>query len=478
MSNNSVTDATGTLYDSGGPTNDYQDGEDFVFTVCPTAPCECVKLDFDFLDLEFNNPPFAPPNFWDILYIHNGNSTSAPQVASLGGSGLPYDIYLDSGCVTFHFVSDNSVNWDGWEVAWSCSPDDCPETIQTSASEYTTSELIEDVFVSGSCVNISNISFSGTGSAVGSFSNGSAIGIEEGIVLSTGFLSSIPGLNNSNGISNNLPAGGDSDLDDIIASTGETTEDASILEFDFVPTTNEISFKYVFASDEYPEYVCSEYNDVFAFFISGPGFTGNENIALVPGSSTAVAINSVNNGSVGSSNNSDISNCTSLGNSAYYVDNIAGPHLEFDGFTTVLTATADVTPCESYHIKLAVADVGDSFFDSAVFLEANSFAAGEGAIVSASTANTSSSSNEMYEGCDAGFFLFERGNADDLSGPFTIDFEIGGSATAGIDYSPFPGSIVIPAGETSIQIDITAYLDGLLEGSEDITVTVLNNFCV
>ncbi len=475
MSNNSVTDATGTLYDSGGPNSDYGDNENLIFTVCPTAPCECLELDFDYIDLEYEGGFFGT-TYYDFLYVHNGNSTSAPLLAELKGtnnSGLL--LYADSGCVTFHFDSDGSINWDGWEVSWSCL-ENCPEVIETSSSDYTITELVEEVFVSGSCVEVSNITFSGSTGAVGSFSSGSSIGIDEGIVLSTGYLSSIPGANSSNNTSDNLPAAGDSDLNVIVASTGETTTDASVLEFDFVPTTDEISFNYVFASEEYPEYVCSDYNDVFAFFISGPGFTGQENIALVPGTSTAVAINSVNNGTVGSQGTS--SGCTSLSNSAYYVNNIPGNSLEFDGFTTVLTASTTVVPCQNYHIKLAIADVGDSQYDSAVFLEANSFAAGEGALVSANINGSASASNEMYEGCQDGYYLFERGDTNDLSQPFTIEFEVTGTATAGIDYTPFPGSVVIPAGQTSLQVDISAFVDGITEGSETIIVTVLNNFCI
>ncbi len=474
MSNNSVTNPTGTLYDSGGAGGDYGLNEDLVFTICPTEPCECLSLNFEEFDIEFN---------WDVLRIYNGNSTSAPLEVSYTGSGFPTDVYLDSGCATLHFESDHIITDPGWKLTWSCS---CPEEIVTNTTEYTTEELIEDLFLAGSCVEISNITFIGNNSAIGSFSNGEVVGFDEGIVLSTGLISNIPGINNLNssegflgdnyvGLSGTLSASGDDDLDDIVFSTGEVTEDASVLEFDFVPTVDEVKFNYVFASEEYPEFVCSEFNDVFAFFISGPGFTGSENIALVPGTTTPVAINSVNSGTPGFV--APIPECTSLDNSEYYINSTGSQSFEFDGYTTVLTASAAVTACESYHIKIAIADVGDDLFDSAVFLEANSFEAGDGAIVSATVNSAPTSSTEMYEGCQDGFFLFERGNTSDLNAPFIIDFEVTGTATAGVDYTPFPSSIVIPSGETSIQVDITAYLDGIAEGSESIIVTVLNDAC-
>ena len=107
---------------------------------------------------------------------------------------------------------------------------------------------------------------------------------------------------------------------------------------------------------------------------------------------------------------------------------------------------------------------------------ANSFEAGNGVVVSAAITNAPISSNQMFEDCLDGYFLFERGD-DDLSSSYTFDIEVTGTATAGVDYSALPSSITIPAGESSVQVDIVAYLDGLLEGSESIIVTVLDNFC-
>jgi len=474
MSNNSVTDVSGTLHDSGGSSGNYANNQDYTFTICPPSPCDCLALNFEFL--------LVDPS--DMLSIYNGNSTAAPLVASLTGLNFPTDLFLDSGCATINFTSNGADNSSGWKMTWSCS---CYSgEIQTTTSAYTTTELIEDLFVSGSCVEISNITFTGNNDAVGSFSNGGAIGIESGIVLSTGFINNIPGPNDFNtsigpnpilsGISDELGTSGDSDLNTLLIGSGQTTTDASSIEFDFIPTTNEISFRYVFASDEYPEFVCSPYNDVFAFFISGPGFAGNENIALIPGTTTPVSINSINNGSIGSQG--FVQNCDSFDNSSYYLNSTGNLSFEFDGFTTILTATTSVTPCENYHIKLVIADVKDWKYDSAVFLEANSFEAGEGALLSAIVTDAHSSPNEMYENCESGFFLFERGNPDDTSEPLFINFEVTGTATAGIDYSPLPSSILIPIGQTSTQIDINSFLDGISEGSESIIVTVLNNTCV
>ena len=145
-------------------------------------------------------------------------------------------------------------------------------------------------------------------------------------------------------------------------------------EFDFIPDADTVKFRYVFGSDEYPEFVCSSYNDVFGFFISGPRPGGGnylqKNIALVPSTTLPVAINTVNPGvSAGG-------NCTSLAYSAYYVDNDSGLTIQYDGFTKVFTALAPVICNNKYHIKLAIADVGDEAYDSGVFLEARSLNGG------------------------------------------------------------------------------------------------------
>jgi hypothetical protein len=117
-------------------------------------------------------------------------------------------------------------------------------------------------------------------------------------------------------------------------------------------------FNFAFGSEEYPEFVGSAFNDVFAIFLSGPGFTPQQNVAQLP-DGTPVAINNVNAGL----------------NDDYFIDNEVqmGEFLAYDGFTTNLTAFAVVVPGESYHFKTAIADVSDMIYDSGVMLEAFRF---------------------------------------------------------------------------------------------------------
>lgn len=160
-----------------------------------------------------------------------------------------------------------------------------------------------------------------------------------------------------------------------------------VLEFDFIPTSNQVSFEYVFASNEYPGYTCSQYNDIFGFFISGPGINGpfinnSENIALVPNpddptsyTNTPVIINTINSGTPSSGNSApcDLIDPNWQDYSVFFTDNSATTTVSYPGFTVPLIAVANVQACETYHIKLAIADVADGILNSAVFIQEGSF---------------------------------------------------------------------------------------------------------
>src|SRR5690554_3815427 len=140
--------------------------------------------------------------------------------------------------------------------------------LQTSGGQ-SPAQLVQNVLL-GSGVDVSNISFSGSPNAIGTFNSSNAsIGIDEGIIMTTGTIHpSLHGPHGPNnmdnaGIDNNT--GGYGQLSNLV---GEETHNATLLEFDFVPNSDTVRFKYVFASEEYPEFVGTKYNDVFAFFIS------------------------------------------------------------------------------------------------------------------------------------------------------------------------------------------------------------------
>jgi hypothetical protein len=225
-------------------------------------------------------------------------------------------------------------------------------------SNLTPEEMVQ--FFVGSGINYSNVTYTGADTARGIFTNGSTtnLGVDHGLALTSGTIYIIPGPDNSGstGYSSGMP--GDSLLSALV---GTTTYDACVLEFDFVPAADTAWCDFVFGSEEYPEWVGSTFNDVFGFFVSGPNPEGGnyefKNIALVPGTDLPVAINNVNAGYY----------------PEYYIDNTGGLTIQYDGFTTVLTAKCAVIPGATYHFKLAVTDVGDGIFDTGVLLEAESF---------------------------------------------------------------------------------------------------------
>ncbi|MFM9051117.1 MAG: choice-of-anchor L domain-containing protein [Bacteroidota bacterium] len=222
--------------------------------------------------------------------------------------------------------------------------------------------------LTGPGVLVSNITYTGLPVQAGQFTaSGTNLGITNGIMLSTANCSLSIGPNLQDDASEDLLQPGDPVLD---AQAGTSTFDAAILEFDFIPQNDTVRFRYVFASEEYPEYVCSVFNDAFAFQISGPGYATPTNIAFIPGSTTPVAINTVNVGSAGTNGSSAASCDTS--NAQYYVDNTGGATIQLDGFTVPLIAQAIVVPCQTYHLRISIADAGDGEWDSSVFFEAGS----------------------------------------------------------------------------------------------------------
>jgi hypothetical protein len=227
---------------------------------------------------------------------------------------------------------------------------------QTTITAMDSADALAQSLV-GPGITISNAQFTGNTQSSGYFSGGYATGndIASGILLTTGLASSAgSNSNTSESTSTNFGGAGDSTLNSLIP--GYSTYDAAVLSFDFVSSGDSAYFNYAFASEEYVEWVGSSFNDVFGFFVDG------ENVALLPNSDTPVAINTVSN-----VNNADLFNDNSKGAGTPYA-------FEYDGFTDVFTA--EITGLEagqSYNIMMGIADAGDTYYDSAVFIQGGSF---------------------------------------------------------------------------------------------------------
>jgi gliding motility-associated-like protein len=308
----------------------------------------------------------------------------------------------------------------------------------------------------GQGVSISACTLNCPAIAAGSFRVVSSnLGLDSGIVLTNGRAATINNIWGVNGPSGSLASTNDFFSGDptLTALCGRQTYDACILEFDVIPQGDSLRFNYVFSSEEYISAVCGSYNDVFAFFISGPGISGSYNMALVPGTNIPVAINSINNGIPGSVGS--LVNCTDMGPGSpfttFYVDNSTGTTLTHKGFTTVLQAGHAVTRCGKYHLKMAIADAGNAIYDSGVFLEAGSLETNRYNI-RAVVPGAEDSSGICVKGCAPGRFHIKR--RQPVAQPETIKFMARGTAVSGIDYAPIGDSVVIPPYATGADIII------------------------
>lgn len=329
----------------------------------------------------------------------------------------------------------------------------------------------------GDGISISNVTITGSTNATGFFNNigGTQIGIDSGIVLSTGHVLTSgfnTGLDGTqlDFASTIFLTPGDPQLSGLLG--GSETNDAIILEFDFVPTGDTVRFQYVFSSEEYPTFTCSDFNDVFAFFISGPGITGAQNLALIPGTTIPVAINSINDGT-----DFDLTLCTAMGPGSpftqYFVDNSGNGFFTHNGHTTVMTAESPVTPCQTYHLKIAIADVFDESYDSGVFLKAKSLISTPLDIINDNP--VVNGVPYIVEGCTAGSIQVSRTQA--LSFPQEVSLYFAGTADNGTDVVTIPASVIIPANESVIAVPISPIADAIAEGIEELTIYVSYSNC-
>lgn len=367
----------------------------------------------------------------------------------------------------------------------------------SNQAPYNTAQyLINDVF-SGGNVAINNIQVFGNSKQYGFFSNGmNSIGIDSGIVLSTGNIDELCGSGTCTVTGTNASGNGTGvnfgpgwmgtpsnnallDVSNLAASlipgagAASDINDACVMWFEFEPTLDTMQFNFVFASAEWPSFPCSSFNDVFGFFVSGPGITGtypapagftsSQNYALVPGTNIPITISSINGpGNLGS--------CSSASNQQFFIDNNNNSLISVNAYTTVMTVEFPVIPCETYSFAIAIGDASDGGLSSFVMLEANSFQASGVQIVPSPNVNTQGGDSILFEGCGSVDIDFVR--LDNLQNADTIPLSIGGSAQSGTDYSAIPDSIIFAPGQDSANIAFTIYEDFISEGIEQIIIGI------
>jgi gliding motility-associated-like protein len=342
---------------------------------------------------------------------------------------------------------------------------------QITTSTMTPNQYVQNVLLGGG-VTASNITYTGLPRMIASFTAQTAgnLGLPKGVYLTCGSNGTIAGQLGPNGssalfqsIDQNQP--GDADL---TAVAGYPTFDASILEFDFIPQSDTVRFRYVFGSEEYNDYVGGTVNDAFAFLLSGVTTPlAQTNIALIPGSTVPISINTVNNGNSFGVSTGPCSNCT------YYRDNIGGSiNCVYDGLTTVLTAKHAVICGEKYHIKIAVADAGDHIFDSGVFLEAGSFSSIPPLNVYTLNSNSSIPDSILVEDCNTYCAYFIRNG--NVANADSFNLQVSGNALLGPDYiqtgNPgftWPTILHFAAGQDTVKFcNIAALQDNIIEGTD------------
>ena len=339
------------------------------------------------------------------------------------------------------------------------------------SNAQTPTQLINNVLL-GMGVTASNITINGSplnannaqGNVVSFTNTNPAFPISSGLLLTTGNAIAAQGPNNSTNLSNNLPATASvaSDPHLNILAAGTVTNGV-VLEFDFIPTGDTLNFRYIFGSEEYPEFSPSTYNDAFGLFLWGPGITGpyalagysnGANIATIPGG-IPVTINNVGDAS----------------NTQYYVFNdngsTYGNAIQYDGTTVLLTAAASVQCNQTYHIKLAISNVSDQAYDSGVFLEANSFSSN---VVDVAVA-TVSGDTTIIEGCNFADIVFTRPEGNMLD-TLSIIYTIGGTATEGVDYANLMDTIIFLPGVDTVIVNLTPLQDNIIEGYESVIISV------
>ena len=358
--------------------------------------------------------------------------------------------------------------------------------------------LLQNVFAkAGACVSIENVRTrvygwdTGTGASLGNngtvwTSNGSGGGpgtgprglayfhkgdsdfpMTEGLVMSTGDVHFVEGPNVSD---SQLGSGssflGDADLQNLINGfpvSGAVTN-VTVIEFDFIPTGSTVEFKYIFGSEEYPEFANSSYNDVFGFFVKPKNSASSPvNIAKLPATDNPpwdiISINNVNNGyweDFTYASRGGVSGDQLIPrNSRFFVPQPKDTRAtELDGYVydtlegkALVASFSGMTPCATYTMKLAIGNASDAGLGSVVFLEANSLIMGTDVVV---YGNGYEDADRIYKGCDNNYLRIT--NTEPVA--ITLNLAYSGVLTNGTDYmqsngTPLPTTVIIPANSYS-----------------------------
>lgn len=372
----------------------------------------------------------------------------------------------------------------------------------TNLAPYNTAANLVNNVLMGQGVTALNVTSYGNAMQRGFFANGaSSVGIDSGIVLCSGSIYNIPF--STGGASTSIPnatgqGAGDADLLAVAQSVPSligqwfsvnSTWDASVIQFDFVPLSDTVEFSYVFGSEEYLTWVNTSYNDAFGFFLSGPGINGSYsnnaiNVATVPNTSPAlpISISTIHCGLNSTYFNCNYSSSWGLATQCTTPSCSGSSGINYNGYTDVITAVLYVQACDTFHMKLAVADGSDKILDTGVFIEANSFSSTGMVIAPSPSYNPYGADTALYEGCGNVDIFFVRSDSTLASGG--LHYTVSGTSTMVTDYSALPNCVWNPIqnrwecdllfaqGQDSASISFTVFNDGIAEGIETLVIAI------
>ncbi len=428
------------------------------------------------------------PTSTSVGVLVNQNTYTASGLTT----GTAYKFYVRAICGV-DFMSN-------WSIGYAFTPYISLPPLVTNTTTYTNEQLVTNVLVNNPCITISNVTSStgtnfGSTNGIGYFTNtNSTFPLSSGIVLSTGNVNNIPGPNTSILSDGNSTWTGDTQLESIIGTaTGSVmnSKNATKLEFNFTSLNEFMSFNFLFASDEYGTFQCT-YADAFAFLLTDLETGITTNLAVVPGTAAPISVVTIRDAEFNTG-------CGSV-NPGFFDTYFSGATnyssaTNFNGQTVEMTASSAIIPNHLYHIKLVVADRGDSAFDSAVFIKAGSFTSGPPEcsdkinLVAFVDANSNGIKDSGEVNFTYGSFVSQQNNAgpiSNISSPFgtytvygstpsnTYDF----SYSLNAEYAPYYSagttnyndvSIALGSGTQTLYFPIT-----LVSGYNDVAVSIVS----
>ncbi len=307
------------------------------------------------------------------------------------------------------------------------------------------------------CTVVSNIVVAGNQLSNGTFTNGTnVIGLESGIILSTGKVTDAATPNFSGATNFTFWTPGDPFYNSVFGVG--TSYDAASITMTVVAYGDVLAMDYVFASEGYEfDFTNQGWPEGVAILVTGQNPLGpayvNQNIALLPNTSTPISIDHVN---------------SNLNSMFYRQSNFGTYNFQYDGFTVPLRARFRTVPCQTYTIKIIVADINRDF-DSAVFLGENSFTSDF--LFNVEYQHSAGNEGELYEGCTGNIVITRLEQLNTT--PIPINVTLGGTSTEGVDYTGIStGQILMGATNGFLIIPITGIIDNLVEGVETLTVTL------